>query len=913
MSRRMWMFAASLFLLTPLLITSQSAGQKGGAKPPEIVQDERAGRAIVKGQLLLTLHTGVKLDDLKPIFDRLEAKYDVVGKIDKMNHFTLAVDHDRLAELKQRLENHPYIASSSFNSISTVGRVFNDPVFKKPKDMPEDKDNWNIYRINVPDAWDITQGGAVVAVIDTGAKLDHEELTGRTTGPFSYATNSDKLQEGIVKEKRGGGKPRDEEIRNHGTHVSITIGGRADNALGTAGIAPNSPIMPLQALIFRPLPNEEAGTILGSNADIFNAIALAIDRGAGVINMSLGGVNGELLKRWRSAKTDEEKLEIGNRFLALAEDHANALAPFLDRANRTGTIVVVAAGNDNIPAEFGGYAYARRTISVAATTRDDTRAIFSNYGLSTTVSAPGNEIWSGLADPNRPYGYLNGTSMACPHAAGVVALMKTIDPGLKHIDVADILVKTGRPLETDVPIGPLLNAKAALDETRRRLKEGIRLREPQPLIPPPEVNPTLPELPDDAIAIVRGPNPWNNPNIQRIIRVWLAFADARPPAGTDPNVRWFFNRNGQAVNEQNMLTVPRPVWARFNYRWLWENAAKLESLNMGTLFEFTTGTLKLRKFDPAPTRVPEKVRPAKDDPALNAKAKPFDPGLGKTKWDGKNAKGEAVKIDFDPKGVFITHDGKTSKYRVGVNPYAHPMTIDFFPIDGGDPIRGLLDLTDLGEIALRTDFTKKRPAKIVPNDPHTFALKRTDLTTPVVAASPRGFQPDDGKMIDPRFAVALVSDGTTDCAGDCGKFAGNNGSAGPRTGIASLKMSKGVPVVGHHWVVRKFTDGAGPRQYIAKMGKDPRYTTPTFDNGTAGFIVKAREINADHIKDTNEVYAKVGMPFEQSSHTYTFVYRDSFLVTFSLWEGRRGHDFSAESSRIADRTKKLIDERFPVE
>ena len=803
MNRAWWkIFACLSTLVVPFLFTGFTAGNKKEAQPKdtavEVVHDDRIDRSIIKGQLLVTLHKGVKADDLKPIFERLEAKFEIVDRIESINRYTLATDHERLPEIKQRLENHPYVAAAGFNGVSSLQRVFNDPVFKKPKDMPEDKDNWGLLRIKAPDAWDITTGGAVVAVIDSGAMLDHEELVGRTKDPYSFATQSEKMQEGMKKIKYGEKFYRDEDVRNHGTHVAITIGGKADNGVGTAGMAPNSPIMPLQALFSKPVPMEpDAQTPpRGFDNAISQAMVMALDKSAAVMNMSIGGVSDDLKNKWRAATTDEERETIGNQFLAQADDHLkNNLAPILDRANRQGSIVVVAAGNDDLPAEYGSYALSRRVISVAATTRADHRCNFtnyadlkrfgwgSNYGPYTTVSAPGHDIWSGWADAGKPYHYNQGTSMACPHTAGVVALMKTIDPGLKFADVAAILIKTGRVLDTDQPIGPLINAKAALEETRRRLEQKIREPELPPFITPPAVNPTLPGLPDDGIAILRRPNPWNDPDVQRIIRVWLAFATPLPPAGTDPNVRFFFNLNGQAVNNRTVLTAPRPIWFQSNFRWLWENANKLDSTNMGSLYEFTVGTMRLRKFDPVATRVPGNVRPRKDDPKTPAPILPPDAGFGKTKWSGKNVKGEAVKVEFNDKAVTITRDGKPARYRVHMNAYVQPARIDFFPEGGGDPIRGLVQMNHLGEIALRTDFTKVRPAKFASDDPLLLALKREDAAVKIL-----GFGDGDGKEVDPRFADAHVCDGTT---GDAGKIGRTRRQCGLRRSADSDRLHQG--------------------------------------------------------------------------------------------------------------------------
>lgn len=193
-------------------------------------------------------------------------------------------------------------------------------------------------------------------------------------------------------------------------------------------------------------------------------------------------------------------------------------------------------------------------------------------------------------------------------------------------------------------------------------------------------------------------------------------------------------------------------------------------------------------------------------------------------------------------------------------------------------------------------------------------MKRTDLAA-IVPAKPAvaGFADDDGKQVDPRFADASVSDGTTCDTGKVGTEAGSPASAGARTAIASTQVTKGISVFGHSGMIRKFTDGAAATAYIAKVAKDPRFTTKTFDTGKAGFFVVGRDIAGDHIKDTTEAYSTVGKPFQQSSHYHMFVHREQFLVIYSLWEKKRGHNFTGESLRITERTKDLIYDRFPRE
>ena len=130
----------------------------------------------------------------------------------------------------------------------------------------------------------------------------------------------------------------------------------------------------------------------------------------------------------------------------------------MDRARSRGTVVVVAAGNENQNAENVQPASCRGVITVAASGPRDQKSSYSNYGASVDVTAPGGDdrqgggilatYNSGSKGPGQPsYSSLQGTSMASPYVAGVVALMLAENPGMNPDQVAARLRETARPLE----------------------------------------------------------------------------------------------------------------------------------------------------------------------------------------------------------------------------------------------------------------------------------------------------------------------------------------------------------------------------------------------------------------------------------------------------------------------------------
>src|SRR5262249_15839591 len=184
------------------------------------------------------------------------------------------VPADKLGEMRQRLASHPMVAAAGLNYVYSQAKTFNDPALANSS-----REGWALRRIRAPEAWDVTTGSVTIAIVDSGSKVDHEELAGKVVAPYSYATRSATMQEAEFSGQ--GGK---QFLLGHGTHVAVTAGGTAGNGVGTAGVAPTSPIMPIQVFGYDATQKK----LKTDSTFILAAIGRAMGAGARVINLSLG-------------------------------------------------------------------------------------------------------------------------------------------------------------------------------------------------------------------------------------------------------------------------------------------------------------------------------------------------------------------------------------------------------------------------------------------------------------------------------------------------------------------------------------------------------------------------------------------------------------------------------------------------
>lgn len=249
-------------------------------------------------------------------------------------------------------------------------------------------DQWGIGAVQAGTAWSLTRGaGVTVAVIDTGVDAGHEDLAGQVLAGVDLT--------GWTARAGGGIDPN-----GHGTHVAGIIAA-ADNGVGGVGVAPEAKVLPVRVL-------DEDGA--GYASDVAEGIIYAVDHGALVINLSLGGP------------------------VASAAQEAA-----IEYAAQKGVAVLAAAGNSGTgaPPEYPA-AYAS-VIAVAATTPENSVATFSTRGSYVDLAAPGTMILSTL--PGNEYAFESGTSMATPFAAGVAALARSVDASAA-LDVQGLLTRT---------------------------------------------------------------------------------------------------------------------------------------------------------------------------------------------------------------------------------------------------------------------------------------------------------------------------------------------------------------------------------------------------------------------------------------------------------------------------------------
>jgi len=343
----------------------------------------------------------------------------------------------------------------NINDVLKNYRQINDVAWAEPNyiyyptAIPEDdyyEYQWNLVNINMEGAWDVEKGdnSVVVALLDTGIIPDHPDLQEHLLPGADFVDEDDSPVDETTRDPGG----------SHGTHVAGIIGAITNNCQGIAGINWSLKILPVRVL-------KRTG---GTSWDIVEGIYYALDQGADVINLSLGG-------KYKSVLQEEA----------------------IKKAVDSGVTVIAATGNEASSVYYP--AALKETIAVGAVKRDNNITSYSNIGPEVDIVAPGGgygesiySTWGYYEDGMTTPGYIGmiGTSMATPHVSGIAALL--VAHGIKGPEnIRSRLLNTandlGTPGKDDYYGYGLVDAYAALlgkrfsePEVFAAVKEGNTLR-----------------------------------------------------------------------------------------------------------------------------------------------------------------------------------------------------------------------------------------------------------------------------------------------------------------------------------------------------------------------------------------------------------------------------------------------------
>ncbi len=396
LKKNLKIFFAAYLMLAIFLITS---------RPVSASSEDISQRFLIK------FKPGIQMSDFFRVAYDIEKLFDFSARQDFKNIFSFKSSlsfSQLLADL-----NGQYEFLQNFNTLQIQDISINDPGFTV-NEQNIDK-QWALAKVGFDKSWTRTVGSRnnIIAVIDSGIDQTHEDL-----GNIKFVEGYDFVNNRSIFVNSNS------DDNGHGTLIAGILGATPNNNKGIVGTNWNVSIMPIKAV-------DSVGK--GDSGTISEAIVWAADKGANIINLSIGGFG------------------FGNDTTL-----SNAIA----YAFKKNIVIVAAAGNDTV-AEGKNLDVepfypicddndANMVIGVTALDYNDLKPTFANYGKNCIdVSAPGKRILSTISiDPvtkkttPNSYAFASGSSLAVPFVSGQAALIKSLYPSVSNVQIRSLIIST---------------------------------------------------------------------------------------------------------------------------------------------------------------------------------------------------------------------------------------------------------------------------------------------------------------------------------------------------------------------------------------------------------------------------------------------------------------------------------------
>jgi thermitase len=365
-------------------------------KPSSQASEATVKASSIPGEILVKFRTGV--DDHAKQNVRSEHGLSVLETLPQIGVERLKVPEQVKEKVLQALSNNPNVEFAEPNFPAEQLDTPNDPLYYL--DDFHYGGQWNLFKIQASEAWNISQGdpSVVVAVLDNGVMANHVDLLGKVTDTgYNVAENNNNTNS--------------ISYFTHGTSVAGIIGAVTNNGLFVASLGRNVRIQPIKV-------TDSEG--FSTYSILANGIIYATDHEAKVINISMGNTT--------SSRT---------------------LDSAVNYAWKNNKIVVGSAGNTGTCCQVYYPGASTNAIAVGASSPEDTREDYSTYGSAIDLVAPGTvRVLDSSDGITSLYAGGTGTSFSSPHVSALAALIYSVNPNLTNQQVVDIMTSTAVDLGT---------------------------------------------------------------------------------------------------------------------------------------------------------------------------------------------------------------------------------------------------------------------------------------------------------------------------------------------------------------------------------------------------------------------------------------------------------------------------------